>query len=1183
MHINKVWTTETGNPLAYEWQSNITNANNEIISVGNTINGNFGVDILTTKINGDGSIIWQDTFNTANSFNDYGVSVVEYANGNICVTGITDNGTTNNTNTVIIMYDANGTLLWSNIYNSSFNKNDNATAIKFDANGDIYIAVASETNYTNYDFLLLKYDASGNYQWEARYDYDSLIEIPVALEIDASNNIVITGASASTTTNWDYTMASFSNAGAFISDERLAMPGIGFDNPTSFKKDAIGNLYITGSASSNGIDYNIQTIKLNPSYAIQWAANLDFASKEDIGNSVDVDSLGNVYVGGYITGSNNRKQIILIKYDSNGNYLWRHTQASTNTTGDAFIKAIKIKNTQNIYFIGQELGSNNTQDAILCKIDSAGRINYQKKVYTTLDDKPMSLNIDNQGSVILTTLRNGSISTYQTLKYNELLLDTSMVWNVNNPEYMKHQLIVRFQPQAINTNAIDNIAGVSEIEFGGIDYFLKRWALDKFNDALAPLCSGMNGTTNNPCGIKAVKIFKGMKTNDTTMMARNGDIIPIPDFWTALLLEFPAVINIAQVHSIIDTMESVIKYSEPNRIPIPANINYCNDSSFSKQYSLVYNPIKPTYIGNINIEKAWDIVPDGGKQFVRCGIFDTGIDWKHKDWGYDGTDPNSSKIAGGWDYANQTSLKSNSQGESDLFDSHGTASSGIVGAQRNNNLFIAGIAGGNDSINSKGISLYGLHVINNGGFVGGTQLNLVCDGIKNSIMPLDSLNHFGLNIQNHSWRYDDISNIFTFGNNNLLTEAVHLSNRAQSTFVASRGNEGKDNICYPAVIDDDWVLNVGGTGRNGCYSHYDYQNDSSTINSTMSASFGHNVDIGAPADDLMIQSLKVGNAIHSFSATSAAAPHVTGVVGLLMSYLDSAGATYQNLAPEDCEKIIEISAKDDTCHIGWDKYIGAGLLDAGKALQLVEKPKKALTHFGTNSKSNSTKNFTYQIVDSNKIINMKEEYLIKPSLGPFFPSIKYKVNKYLVTATFNHVLPNNHWADTFWARPSTSNLIQDILVDTLAPRERIKIINCNSNTCIIQGYVYKIFEMNGNFKTWWPCDIDSLTKYAKIEYSVLSHAAPLNILPYKNDKFEISILPNPSSNTNKINLNLNEDYKVTISMYNIFGQKIKDILEENLIKGKYEYFNDIGTLPNGIYLYELKLNGNKQIFKILKN
>ena len=35
-----------------------------------------------------------------------------------------------------------------------------------------------------------------------------------------------------------------------------------------------------------------------------------------------------------------------------------------------------------------------------------------------------------------------------------------------------------------------------------------------------------------------------------------------------------------------------------------------------------------------------------------------------------------------------------------------------------------------------------------------------------------------------------------------------------------------------------------------------------------------------------------------------------------------------NLAPEDCENIIQLSAKDDTCNIGFDQFIGAGLLDA---------------------------------------------------------------------------------------------------------------------------------------------------------------------------------------------------------------------------------------------------------------
>jgi len=1189
VHINKEWTTETGNPLAYEWQSSITNANNEIISVGNTLNGANGIDILITKFDGDGNILWQDTFNTSSNNNDYGVAVSEYSNGNICVIGTTDNGTTNNSNTVILMYDGNGSIIWNDTYNSSYNKNDNATALKFDINGNIYIAASSETNNTNYDYLLLKYDASGSFQWEARYDYDSLIEIPLTLEIDANNNIAITGASASSINNWDYTIAVFTDGGSLVTDNRIVIPGIGFDKPMSFKKDGLGNFYITGTSSNNGINYDIKTIKLNPSYILQWTATIDEASKDDIGNSLDVDGLGNVYVGGYTTLSNNRKQMILVKYDSIGTEIWRHTQFATNTSGDAFIKAIDVKNNNEIYFIGQELGNNNTQDAILCKIDNYGRINYQKKLNTQLDDMPLSINIANDGGLLITSLKNGTISTYQILKYKELILDTTMVWNSNNgnPEYMKHQLIVRFQPYAINTNAIDNIAGVSEIEFGGIDYFLKRWALDKLNDALAPLCTGMNGTTNNPCGIKAVKIFKEMKTTDTNSVNRLGEIIKVPNFWSALLLEFPVTIDIEQVKNIIDTLNNVIQYSEVNKIAISANINYCNDSSFPYQSSLVYNSMYWQLLGNINIEPAWDIVPDGGKQFIRCGVFDTGVDWKQKDFGYDGINPISSKIIDGWDFSSNVETKALPQGETNLFTSHGTSVTSIISAQRNNNFRIAGIAGGNDSIGSKGISMYNLRILTDSqstGFVGGSLVSIV-DAIKTSTEPLDPFKkyEFGLHIQNHSWRYaENLTGIFDFANNNLLTEAVHYVNRQQVTFVASRGNEGKDNLCYPAIIDDDWVLNVGGTGRNGCYSFFEISNNPQ-VNSTMSASYGHNVDIGAPSDDAMVKSLKIGDSIQSFSGTSASAPHVSGVVGLLMSYLNDSLPNYKNLAPEDCEKIIEISAKDDTCHVGWDQYIGAGLLDAGKALQLVQKPNKALTHFGTNSASNSTKNLTYIKVDSNKTVTIIEHYLFNSALSTSLPAKKYKVNKYLVTATFNHNLPTNHWADTFWARHSSSNLIQDIYADTLSPRERIKIINCNTNSSTIQGYVYQILDTNNNFIEWWPCNINSINDNVKVEYSVLSHLAPLNSKNYKSLNSEISITPNPTSIQNNISVNLQSNENINIALYNIYGQKINTIFNGFQQKGKVIYVSEVSAFPIGIYFYEIKIGEEKQYFKIIKN
>jgi len=1189
VHINKEWTTETGNPLAYEWKSSITNAYNEIISVGNTLNGANGIDILITKFDGDGNILWQDTFNTSSNNNDYGVAVSEYSNGNICVIGTTDNGTTNNSNTVVLMYDANGSIIWNNTYNSSYNKNDNATALKFDINGNIYIAASSESNFTNYDYLLLKYDASGAFQWEARYDYDSLIEIPLTLEIDANNNIAVTGASASSINNWDYTIAVFNDAGLLVTDERIVMPGIGFDKPMSFKKDGIGNFYITGTSSNNGTNYDIKTIKLNPSYILQWTATIDEATKDDVGNSIDVDGLGNVYVGGYVTLSNNRRQMILVKYDSNGTEIWRHTQCATNTSGDAFIKAIDVKNNNEIYFIGQELGNNNTQDAILCKIDNYGRINYQKKINTQLDDMPMSLNLANDGGVLITSLKNGTTSIYQTLKYKELLLDTSLVWNNINgePEYMKHQLIVRFQPQAINKSAINNVAGITEIEFGSLDFFLNRFALDKINNTLSPLCTS-NGNANNPCGIKVVKIFKDLKTTDTTSINRLGEIIPVPSFWSALLLEFPVNMDIEQIHSLIDTIESVVIYSEPNRIPLPANINYCNDSSFPFQNSLVYNSLYWQLTGNINIEQAWDIVPDGGKQFIRCGVFDTGVDWKHKDFGYDNINPNSSKINDGYDFGTNIKTKSLSQGETDLITSHGTSVTSIIGAQRNNNYMIAGISGGNDSVSNRGISLYNLRILSDSqtlGYTGNSLVNVV-DAIKTTTEPLDTLANykFGLDIQNHSWRYNELlTGIFDYDNNNLMTETVHYVNRKLVTFVASRGNEGKDNLCYPAIIDDDWVLNVGGTGANGCYSHLTNIADPTPINSNTNSSFGHNVDIGAPANNPMIFALKVNNDKQRFDGTSAAAPHVSGVVGLLMSYLDSSKPVYRNLSPEDCEKIIEISAKDDSCHPGWDKFIGAGLLDAGKALQLVQKPNKALTHFGTNLNSNSTKTFSYTKVDSNKLVTIIEHYLFSSAYNTSLPPQKYKVDKYLITGTFNHTLPPNHWADTFWARPSSSNLIQDINSDTLSPREKIKITNCNTSNCTVQGYLYKISDINNSFIEWWPCDINSINDKVKIEYSVLSHLAPLNTRNYTNSNLEISVSPNPTSLQNTISLNLQKDENIKISFYNIFGQNINTIFDGFQTKGKVNYISDISTFPIGIYFYEIKAGNEKQYFKIIKN
>ncbi|MFN4150317.1 MAG: S8 family serine peptidase, partial [Candidatus Sericytochromatia bacterium] len=64
------------------------------------------------------------------------------------------------------------------------------------------------------------------------------------------------------------------------------------------------------------------------------------------------------------------------------------------------------------------------------------------------------------------------------------------------------------------------------------------------------------------------------------------------------------------------------------------------------------------------------------------------------------------------------------------------------------------------------------------------------------------------------------------------------------------------------------------------------------------------------------------------SGTSMAAPHVAGLVGLILSQKP-------NLKPAEVKNVLESSSKD-LGDKGWDKYFGAGRIDALESLKSVQ-------------------------------------------------------------------------------------------------------------------------------------------------------------------------------------------------------------------------------------------------------
>jgi len=101
-------------------------------------------------------------------------------------------------------------------------------------------------------------------------------------------------------------------------------------------------------------------------------------------------------------------------------------------------------------------------------------------------------------------------------------------------------------------------------------------------------------------------------------------------------------------------------------------------------------------------------------------------------------------------------------------------------------------------------------------------------------------------------------------------------------------------------------------------------------------------------------------------------------------------------------------------------------------------------------------------------------------------------------------------------------------------------------------------------------------------YSVWStpHAFKTLIVDVENENGEIPTdyslqqnYPNPFNPTTTITFSLPAAGLVNLSIYNILGEEVATLLNEELTAGNHKVTFDASQLPSGIYVYSLKANG----------
>ncbi len=333
-----------------------------IYVAGQSISGPF-VDDALVKFNKDGVEQW----NARNEalFSITGLAVD--AAGNVFTTGETI-GPDSSVDFATVKYNPQGVEEWVTFYNGPAKGNDRSFDLDVDSKGNAYVTGRSYDENSRYDYVTVKYNTAGQLQWVARYDGSGDSDIPFKICVDESDNIYVTGTSFGETAG-DFVTIKYDASGEVKWIARYDGPDSGYDNPSAIVVDKSANVYVTGGSFGNNTSNDFATVKYDSSGVEQWAVRYN-SSSDDYDSPVDMglDAAGNVYVTGATYGA--ETNFITLKYNSSGVEQWHRVYDGPDNRYDS-PSAMFIDPVGNVYVTG-ESQTETSSDYATVKYSSSG-------------------------------------------------------------------------------------------------------------------------------------------------------------------------------------------------------------------------------------------------------------------------------------------------------------------------------------------------------------------------------------------------------------------------------------------------------------------------------------------------------------------------------------------------------------------------------------------------------------------------------------------------------------------------------------------------------------------------------------------------------------------------------------------------------------------------------------------
>ncbi|MBI5141144.1 MAG: DUF2341 domain-containing protein [Nitrospirae bacterium] len=290
---------------------------------------------------------------------------------------------------------------------------------------------------------------------------------------DASGGVIVTGYHLGV--SQDFHTVKFKSDGTGVQWSADYDKAGGNDSATAVVTDSNGDVIVTGYAW-NGINYDIHTEKYaGVTGALLWRHSWNGAAGgNDYASSIAIDSLNNIYVGGYSQSSGGDDDFILIKYASSGpnpdgTPMWAKTYGGAGGGHDR-IYAVAA-GPDGVAATGESRGASNF-DIYTRKYDFNGNPVWEARKTGSGDSRATALAFDTDGNVAVAGyLHNG---TDRDIYVAKLLASSGGAARWERPPFNRGH---NDEPSsiAIDASGYVYVAGYSFSPATGNDFFVGRY------------------------------------------------------------------------------------------------------------------------------------------------------------------------------------------------------------------------------------------------------------------------------------------------------------------------------------------------------------------------------------------------------------------------------------------------------------------------------------------------------------------------------------------------------------------------------------------------------------------------------------------------------------------------------------------------------------------------------------